>query len=115
MKKCSICGQKADIYTNSHRKDPFVDGRNYDCVCFTCYFVPKTIDQKYASDGSVSEDLPIEYSCNNLCTAKELYHLGTSDSLKQAKICVDSVIKLCSKAKGTKNSKKRPSPSWNIL
>lgn len=114
MKKCSICGQKADVFTQSHRKEPFVDGRNYECVCFTCYFVPKTLEQKYANDGSVSEETHLEYSCENLCGAVELHHSGASDTLRHAKICVESVTRLCSRAKGAKIEKKRPAPSWNI-
>lgn len=114
MKECFVCGQSADIYTSVHKKEPFVDGRNYDVVCFTCYFVPKILDQRYALDGSVSEELDLGYSCENLCSPKELHLSGAADSLKQAKICVDAVSKACSKAKSSKVPKKRPKASWNM-
>lgn len=114
MKKCSICGQKTDIFTNSHRKNTFVDGRNYETVCFTCYFVPKIVHQKYNSDGSILEDDQLSYSCENLHEAKDLYQSGSCDNIKQAKICVEAVKKLCLKAKAQKNPKKRPPPFWNI-
>lgn len=102
------------MYTTAHKKEPFADGRNYDCVCFTCYFVPKVMEQRYAADGSVAEETHLPYSCEHLCEAKELYHSGAADTLKQAKTCVEEVTKLCSKAKGTKTAKKRPQASWNI-
>lgn len=114
MKRCSICAQKTDIYTTIHKKEPFVDGRNYEVVCFTCYFVPKVLDQKYAPDGSVLEDIELPYSCENLCTPKELSDSGAADSSHQAKVCVDSVQKICTKSLKSKGLRKRPKASWNV-
>ena len=114
MKRCQICDQKADVYTQVHKKDPFADGRLYDCVCFTCYFVPKIMEQSYAKDGSVSEDKELEYSCLNLCSPKELHEMGAADSLRQAKNSVDAVSKLCLKALKNKSHRIRPKPSWNV-
>lgn len=114
MKKCQICGQKADLYTSVHKKEPFADGRLYDCVCFTCHMVPKISEQKYRPDGLIEEDMELPYSCENLHTAKELHESGASDNIRQAKICADAVGSLCLKALKSKGSRKRPKAQWNI-
>jgi hypothetical protein len=114
LKKCQICDQKADFYTSVHRKEPFADGRLYECVCFTCFLVPKTSEQKYTKEGLISEDIELPYSCENMHSAKELYESGASDSIRQAKICVEAVEKLRSKSLKPKTARKRPKASWNI-
>lgn len=83
-------------------------------MCFTCYFVPKTSSQIYGKDGSVKEDLELDYSPNNLHTPKELYDSGASDTLKQAKLSVAAVEKACKGFRHTKKINKRPAASWNI-
>jgi len=103
-----------DIWTTVHKNQPFVDNKMYPAVCFTCYHVPKISRQKYNSDGSVSEDVPLPYSCENLSSAKELHESQTADSLRQAKISVDAVIKLCERVKPDKKTKSRPAASWNV-
>lgn len=112
---CEVCGQKTDIYTSVHKKFPFVDGRNYPVVCFTCYFVPKTKEQKYTSEGSVLEDLDLPYSPQNLCTAREVYEQGGSDTLKQAKTSVEAVQKVCKGVRPPKKPIGRPEASWNVF
>lgn len=113
-KNCSVCGQKADIYTTSHKNHPFVDNRNYPVVCFTCYFVPKVLEQRYKQDGSVLDETELEYGCRNLHTPKELYESGASDTLKQAKISVEAIRNLCKRAKTLKKPNIRPMAVWNI-
>jgi len=114
LKKCQICDQKADFYTSVHRKEPFADGRLYECVCFTCFLVPKTSEQKYTKEGLISEDIELPYSCENMHSAKELHESGASDSTGQAKKCVDAVRSLCTKALKSKGLRKRPKAQWNI-
>lgn len=114
MKKCPICKQKMDIYTTVHKKAPFIDGKNYDMLCFTCFFVPKIQKQKYDKNGYIIEQIELDYCCDNLSSAQELYQQGSSDTLKNAKISVESVKKLCSGIK-LKKPIYRPKPEWNIL
>jgi hypothetical protein len=114
MKTCSVCLQKADFYTSIHKKEPFVDGRNYEIVCFTCYSTPRVIEQKYAPDGSVAEEINLDYSCENLCDFREIHNAGAADSLRHAKVCAEAVQKVCLKAKTNKTPRKRPKASWNI-
>lgn len=102
------------MYTAVHRKEPFADGRLYDCVCFTCYLVPKTCEQKYRPDGLIEEDVELPYSCEKLHTARELHDSGASDNIRQAKTCVDAVVSLCSKSLKSKGPRKRPKAQWNI-
>ena len=113
--KCPMCGQKIDFWTSAHKNAPFVDKKTYPCMCFTCFFVPKIAEQRYKPDGSVLEDAELPYSCQNLCTPKELYDSGAAESMKQAKTCVEAVRSACSRIKPEKKIVKRPIPSWNIL
>ena len=111
---CPVCGQNMDIYTTAHKNAPFVDNKTYHAMCFTCYFVPKTGEQKYSEDGSVSEDVDLPYSCQSLCTPRELYDSGAADSLKQAKTSVEAVSEACRGVKPPKKPTKRPAACWNI-
>lgn len=114
-KTCSLCGQKTDVYTRAHKTSPFVDNQTYETLCFTCYFVPKTLEQKYNPQGFVIEEKELPYSADNLSTPQELYRDGASDTLKQAKISVEAVRTACIKLKKPpKNPILRPKASWNI-
>jgi len=112
MKNCPLCGQNMDLFTTSHKNSPFVDNKNYAVLCFTCYFVPKIIEQFYAPDGSVSEEKILDYSCENMCSATELHERGTADTIKQARRCVAAVKESCKGSK--KHQKHRPKATWNI-
>lgn len=119
-KVCDICGQRTDIYTSVHKKTPFVDGKNYSVVCFTCFFVPKVAEQRYAKDGSLEEEIDVPYGCQSMMSAKELHDQGASDTLKYAKACVEAVQRACQgvkapkASKGPKTPQRRPEPSWNV-
>jgi hypothetical protein len=112
--KCPLCGQKMDLWTPAHKSVPFVDKKTYPRICFTCFFVPKIVEQTYTTDGRVLEEVELPYSCQSLCTPKELHDSGAADSLKQAKMCVEAVKAACSGVRPDKKPQKRPAPSWNI-
>jgi hypothetical protein len=114
-RKCPLCGQKLDMYTTAHKNFPFVDERTYPSMCFTCYFVPKTEEQKYNADGTISESIEIPYDHRSLHTAKELHDSGASESLSYAKKCVQAVMEACKGVKDGKKIKTRPKASWNIV
>lgn len=103
-----------DIYTTAHKNHPYVDEKTYPAMCFTCYFVPKTEEQKYKKDGSVDECLEVPYSHKNLHTARELYDTGAADTLSQAKKCVMAVIEACKGVREGKKPKTRPKASWSL-
>lgn len=113
-KVCEVCGQKTDIYTGAHKKSPFVDGKNYAVVCFTCFFVPKISHQKYRADGSLEEEAELPYSCQNLMSAKEVFDQGAADSLGSARKSVEAVSEACRGVRPPKKTQKRPEPSWNV-
>lgn len=116
MKKfCSICNQKVDVYTTVHKNLPFINGKLYPLVCFTCFFVPKIQDQKYDKLGNISEEIDLQYCCENINKPEDLYRQGAADSLKCAKICVESVKRECIRPKVFKKPILRPTPTWNIL
>lgn len=115
MKICPICQQKTDIYTTAHKINPFVDGKTYSILCFTCFFVPKILEQKYDKNELIIEEIDLPYCCSNFHTAKELYEQGSAETLKKAKICIESVKNACSKANKIKKTIHRPIASWNVI
>jgi hypothetical protein len=118
MKKkilCSICSQKIDVYTHIHKTHPFIDGKFYPIVCFTCFFVPKIEDQKYDKEGDISEEIDLQYCCKNINKPEDLYKQGATDSPKAAKVCVEAVKKICLSAKPNKKIIFRPKPEWKII
>lgn len=38
---CQICGIEPQAIVRSFNSHPFVDGRNYDLICWTCACIPK--------------------------------------------------------------------------
>jgi hypothetical protein len=92
--KCPICNQKSDLFVSSHKDKPFVDNKLYPKICFTCFCVPKTIQQKYNKEGLLSEEIHLEYCIKNLHNAKELFEQGSADTMAQAKRCVNAVKNL---------------------
>ena len=113
-KYCDLCGQVLDLFTSSHKTQPFIDGRLYEKMCLTCFFVPKTMVQTYTSKGLVKDETNVPYSCNSLHTPKEIFNQGSSDNLKQAKISVNKIIAACSCGKKLKESA-RPKPDWRLI
>lgn len=103
-----------DLWTGAHKNSPFVDKKNYLAMCFTCFFVPKILEQRYSKDGGVEEEVHLPYSCESLCTPKELLDSGAADSSKQAKASVEGVKAACRGVRPDKKPAKRPEPSWNI-
>lgn len=112
---CDICNQKTDIYTKAHKNIPFVDGRNYERVCFGCFHVPRTSEQTYKSDGYIKDHVEFDYSHHYLHSAKELTDEGCCDTLREAKECVEAVIELCNKRKKSTKLQGKPKPDWIVL
>ncbi len=108
---CPICEDFMDLAIVSCKKTPFVDGRNYSKMCFTCWHVPKEEVQNYNEDGTIeSIDGPF-YDHIHLNSAQELVDQGTADSLKQARKSVRCVKKKC---KGLKQPIKHNKPKQEL-
>jgi hypothetical protein len=88
---CPICGQFMDLYCTGNRNLPFVDGKTYNKLCFTCYNVPKTTKQIYDEEGNVKEEVILPYSPKHLHTAKELFDYGQAETMVQARRSVAAV------------------------
>jgi hypothetical protein len=41
---CQICKRDPLAVVRTYSKEPFVDGRNYDLICWTCANVPKSFE-----------------------------------------------------------------------
>ncbi len=39
--QCGVCGLEPECGVRVYRDCPFIDGRRYNLICFTCYSVPK--------------------------------------------------------------------------
>jgi hypothetical protein len=113
-KTCELCNQKTDVYTEVHKKNPFVNGKNYSVVCFTCFFVPKILEQTYRKDGSLDTHTEVAYCCQNIHTPGELHYMGSSDTLKYARNCVEAVKNACRGVRTPKKPNRRPEASWKV-
>lgn len=38
---CQVCGVELQAFVRCFEASPFIDGRNYDLICWTCACVPK--------------------------------------------------------------------------
>lgn len=41
---CPICGEFIEVRCTGVKRKPFVDGKNYEVICFCCFSVPKLVD-----------------------------------------------------------------------
>lgn len=113
---CSVCGQQTDYYSTGHRSKPFVDDKNYNRVCFTCFWVPKDEEQLYNKDGTIQETIQLLYSHKHLNTAEELFQMSGGDiTLQYAKQCVRAVKEKIKEAglDGRKKEKPKKRPEAN--
>lgn len=106
IEKCPLCGQKMDIYCTGNKNTPFVDGKTYPKLCFTCFHVPRTVRQK---DGGI-EEINLGYSPKYLYTAQELVDLGPADTLLMAQKSV-AAVRASIKANPLKRNTKLTKPS----
>lgn len=88
---CPLCGKFMDLYCTGNKHIPFVDGKTYDKLCFTCYHVPKTERQVYEKNGDIKEIIELPYSSQHLHTAQELVNLGPADTILEARKSVAAV------------------------
>jgi hypothetical protein len=72
----------------------------------------KTTLQKYKEDGSLKEEIELEYSIENLQSARELFEAGSADNLNQAKNCVKAIKEL--KVESNKNIVKKTKPKMEL-
>lgn len=74
---CPICGQYMDFIATTYRNHPFIDGKCYKKMCFTCAHVP--MERVENEDG-----IERVFSHKHLHSAEDLYSLGSAQTLEQA-------------------------------
>jgi hypothetical protein len=109
---CLICGQWMDLEVISCRKTPFIDGKTYAKMCFTCFNVPEQEIQKYDDDGNIEEVLGPFYDHKHIHKATDMVEWGICDNLKEARACIKAVKEKC---KGMKKpiTHKRPKQEFS--
>ena len=90
MDKCSICGisiQDSGGFTSVYSHKPFVDGKNYSLICWTCCNVPKTWE-------TINGEMVIYsyLSPDRLCSVGEMMEDGWDRTT--AELSIKSVKKL---------------------
>ena len=86
MEDCPICGNYIDVVVRYYALEPFIDGRNYDKICYTCANVPKTWEYDQSGEIVVYDHI----SPNRLRTVEEMMEEGwdkkeANDSIKAIK------------------------------
>lgn len=116
-KDCPVCGELMDFMVVSHKNHPFVDGKCYPAICFSCYQVPKVYCYEFDKKGNIISSEGPFYNYLHLHTPEELLEIGSADSLCQAKKSVDGVTKACKKASLRALKKlrgKKPTPVYEF-
>ena len=99
---CPICGNEIEILVRAYVEDPFIDGRTYNDMCFTCSSVPKM--WKY---DEATEELTVysEFSQTRLHTIDEMVSDGFGkEESRQSIRAVRAAIKK-GKTKKTRSKK----------
>ena len=99
---CPICGNEIEIIVRGYVEDPFIDGKTYNEMCFTCSSVPKM--WKYDEE---TEELIVysEFSQTRLHTIDEMVSDGfEKEESRQSIRAVRAAIK---KSKTTRKAKKK--------
>jgi len=112
--KCCLCKQDTDLFTTEYKTKPFIDNKTYNILCFTCYCVPKILDQKLDKDDYVLEETELPFCCRYLHKPSELVDFGSADSFKQAKISTNAVKSSCGKIKNPKEFEKPKRINWKM-
>jgi len=101
-----------DLEVISCRKTPFIDGKTYAKMCFTCFNVPEQEIQKYDDDGNIEEVLGPFYDHKHIRKATDMVEWGICDNLKEARACIKAVKEKC---KGMKKpiTHKRPKQEFS--
>jgi hypothetical protein len=71
--ECPVCKCDIEVIVRFHTDEPFVDGRTYSEMCFTCASVPKTWEYDAVADEVIVFDFK---SPNRLCTVEDMVSDG---------------------------------------
>jgi hypothetical protein len=91
--ECPVCKTKCEIFCTSYYQNPFIDGRKYEFICFTCSEIPKMWD----FDESTSEFILYEcLSPDRLCSVAEMMEDGFD--LNESQKSLQAIQKLIKKS-----------------
>lgn len=84
---CPLCGQNMEIVCRGFENEPFIDGKKYKVLCFTCINVPKIWETTYgkAKDGSEDKWEGPFFTHKKLKTAEEMLEDGSVNDIRIAK------------------------------
>jgi hypothetical protein len=88
-----------EIICSGHSTTPYVDGRKYPEMCFTCFHVPKIWEITPSENGSEDKWEGPFFDHKHLCTPQELVEDGVAEDVKLAKKSVAAVKKRITAAK----------------
>lgn len=104
-----------DICVTSHKNKPFIDNKFYAKMCFTCYSLPKILQQKYDENGYIKEEVQLDYCKENLNKPEELVHEGSADTIEYARKCYRSVKNLIVEKNKKITNKTKPKLEFYII
>ena len=90
--QCPICQSPVEIICSGFSSDPFIDGRTYDWMCFTCSQVPKSWEFDEETNELV---LYHDMDPKRLCSVKDMVDDGfefseAQKSIRAVKRCLQS-------------------------
>lgn len=89
---CPICGEYIDIAVSGFRETPFINGKTYEYICFTCASTPKNTFVAILFDNDIIEYNKNKGMLNNL---EEMVADGFNK--KRAETSIKAIKKLIKK------------------
>jgi hypothetical protein len=89
---CPICGEYINIAVSGFRETPFITGKTYEYICFTCACTPRK-----AFTISLSVDDEIEYNKNKEILNNLEEMIADGFDKKRAEISIKTIKKLIKK------------------
>ena len=88
---CQICKRPIEVIVRFFSQDPFIDGRTYDEICFTCASVPKQSEYIKETDEWIIFD---GLRADKLCTPEDMMEDGWErEEAVHAIKCVKRLLK----------------------
>lgn len=87
---CPICGELIEVVVTAYKRIPFINGKNYEEICFTCDSVPKM-----HSFDELKNELIVynNFDKNRLNTLEEMISDGFTK--KESQISIKAVKRIC--------------------
>ena len=101
---CPLCGCEMEVVVSAYGSEPFIDGRYYEQICFTCHNVPQT----YHFDEKSNELVIYPWRPDKLYTWEQMCsEVGYDKKDKEEKKRVNKSIRSVKSAINSMNEDKR--------